>query len=695
MRKLIKFDLRICLLGVALCGFAPPANSSAPTVPTSHYERGPVKDRVIVFVHGIFGDANSTWTSPGGNYWPKLILSDSAFDGFDVYVANYESPVRGNTMTVDEVVTSLNSILTSDGIFEKHREVVFVCHSLGGIVIQQSLITFREHANKVPYIYFFSVPEEGSQIATLGKLFSSDPLLEALFHGNENGYLLTLENQWKAAHFKIHRYCAYEKKTLKGFLVVDRLSATRNCDDPAIPINEDHLGIVKPDNARHASYIAFRNAVVANLKTSAVDSRQNNQNQTPRATRTSGKAAAVPSQVSAPVPPPMPGMFRCGDGTFVVKPEDCGVLPIANNINRDGETPNLSNTHRALVDNNLVSGSQRQTLTIRGEDTTVTHNTFVGTNVEVAKEARRTFITDNLFRSEVLVARISDARGSAGDRDSLLDQIRKSFEEGWQKLPADQYQSNEQLLQQFESSARDSAFDAITVKTSLQKVIDATSKPVSDLSAPPPGSTTLKFVNNFMEAGTSGTGGNGVEQECADDKLPGGEQCGRWNSEIRLNTFFIRGGGTHSVLPPNSHQAFVEDNTYISAPSSGKTLVELNGSDTAFRKNRVIGADFGVAVEAQRSSIHDNIFKAEPLVKQIGESDERLETVLADIRLAFEEQWGSLAEGTRIDNEKLLSKFEESAREKPLDTTKTQGLLQKVIDATPEIDTNGVEANHK
>ncbi|MGA9389540.1 MAG: alpha/beta fold hydrolase [Candidatus Sulfotelmatobacter sp.] len=253
------------LLGLALCLVGPAAKGSLPPPPTSHYERGPLKSRVIVFVHGIFGDATGTWTSAEGVYWPKLLLSDSAFDDSDVYVANYDSPLRGNTMTVDEIAASLNSSLTADGVFEKHREVVFVCHSLGGIVIQQLLLTFRSYADKVPLVYFFSVPEEGSQVAVLGKWFSSDPLLEALFHGDENRYLLALENQWKAAHFKIHRFCAYEKKALKGaVLVVDRLSATRNCDDPAIPINENHFGIVKPNSVRHASYIALRNAILAN-----------------------------------------------------------------------------------------------------------------------------------------------------------------------------------------------------------------------------------------------------------------------------------------------------------------------------------------------------------------------------------------------------------------------------------------------
>jgi hypothetical protein len=257
-------------LGSSTCQIFAAAQGGSGPLLGSHYERprtdaDSFKERVIVFVHGIFGDANSSWTSDRGAYWPKLLLKDSAFNDSDVYVAQYESPAQGNTLSVTEVVAQLNSRLTSDAVFEKHHEVVFVCHSLGGIIVQQLLLTFREHAKQVPFIYLFAVPEEGSQVARLGSFFNSDPLLKALFNGDENEYLLNLENQWRAAHFTIKLYCAYEKKPVKGtILIVGRLSGTRNCYEPPIPINEDHMGIVKPNGMKHDSYIALRNATVAN-----------------------------------------------------------------------------------------------------------------------------------------------------------------------------------------------------------------------------------------------------------------------------------------------------------------------------------------------------------------------------------------------------------------------------------------------
>jgi triacylglycerol esterase/lipase EstA (alpha/beta hydrolase family) len=127
--------------------FIVPSGARCATLPSgsstsSHYERpnrkgGPYKKRVVVFVHDIFGDADGTWRYSASVYWPRLLLADEVFLDSDVYVASYSSPSFGNTMNVDEVVASLNNRLVSDEVFSEHREVVFVCHSLGGLVVQR------------------------------------------------------------------------------------------------------------------------------------------------------------------------------------------------------------------------------------------------------------------------------------------------------------------------------------------------------------------------------------------------------------------------------------------------------------------------------------------------------------------------------------------------------------------------------
>src|ERR1039458_2960865 len=112
---------RVALL-IAFVGCFLPLTAGTPVAEVaasarSHYERptsksGPYKQRVIVFVHGLFGNAEDTWTNSQTHaYWPKLLLSDPRFNDSDIYVANYASPHFGNTMNVDEIAKSLESRL--------------------------------------------------------------------------------------------------------------------------------------------------------------------------------------------------------------------------------------------------------------------------------------------------------------------------------------------------------------------------------------------------------------------------------------------------------------------------------------------------------------------------------------------------------------------------------------------------------
>jgi hypothetical protein len=143
-------------------------------------------------------------------------------------------------MTIDEVVGNLANRLEHDGVFQ-HREVAFVAHSLGGLIVQRFLLTHREYAPNGRFIYFFRPPKPARKSQSWG-----------------------LEREWRSAHFEnIHRYCAYEKKKMAGVLVVDRLSGTRNCES-GVAIGENHGGIVKPCSTSNDAYIALQNAVQGN-----------------------------------------------------------------------------------------------------------------------------------------------------------------------------------------------------------------------------------------------------------------------------------------------------------------------------------------------------------------------------------------------------------------------------------------------
>lgn len=106
-------------------------------------------DTVVVFVHGILSDGGGAWLSATTpcTYWPDLLSGDSSyFNNVDVFVANYYSKADSGTYSVGDAAqqlwTALSSPLEGHGLAPVHRKnVLFLAHSLGGIVVRQMLVS--------------------------------------------------------------------------------------------------------------------------------------------------------------------------------------------------------------------------------------------------------------------------------------------------------------------------------------------------------------------------------------------------------------------------------------------------------------------------------------------------------------------------------------------------------------------------
>jgi TonB family protein len=230
----------------------------------SFYERNDGATRVIVFVHGVFGDSESTWTCTKVS-WPALLRGDDAFKGSDIYVVGYSTPYLGNQMTIDEVVSNIKNRLDSDQVFSKSIErscssfIASAVSSFSGCCLRTAIWRSR-------YPLFTCTPRlrRAPRSRDLEAFSVRIPrYMKCFFPAIRTTYLLNLESEWRSAAFPIHRYSAYEKQPYNGVLVVDRLSGTRGCE-VAIAINENHLTIVKPCDRSADSYIALRNAVIQN-----------------------------------------------------------------------------------------------------------------------------------------------------------------------------------------------------------------------------------------------------------------------------------------------------------------------------------------------------------------------------------------------------------------------------------------------
>lgn len=239
----------------------------------SRYIRKEARNRgVIVFVHGLMGDSKATWTNAKtGAYWPDLLTKDAAFDGFDVYVYEYDSPKLSTSYSPDEIAENMRLLFDSDGV-SKHQSIVFLTHSLGGIVTRAYLKKYRRTAQRVRFIYFFSTPTTGAEIARLGALISKNPQFYKLRPMTSESYLADLQRDWMDAQFSFPSYCAYEKQPTMGQLIVEQQSASNLCQH-LDPIEANHVDIVKPENTRSESYLAFLAAFNEVIKNAASKAR--------------------------------------------------------------------------------------------------------------------------------------------------------------------------------------------------------------------------------------------------------------------------------------------------------------------------------------------------------------------------------------------------------------------------------------
>ncbi|MBR0814887.1 alpha/beta hydrolase [Bradyrhizobium diazoefficiens] len=219
---------------------------------------------VIVFIHGVLGNGSTSWKNENGKDWPSMLTEDTAFRGYDIFVHDYPTTLAGSSFSISELAENARLIFEAQGVSD-YQDIVFVAHSMGGLVLRAYLLRYRPVAEKTRLIYFFSTPSTGSEIASLAGLFSSSPQLFAMkpMDRNATGYLSDLLRDWLAADLKIPSFCAYEKQPTYGVMVVTLASASNLCNKRLDPVQADHINIVKPSGKGDVPYLALSAAMRA------------------------------------------------------------------------------------------------------------------------------------------------------------------------------------------------------------------------------------------------------------------------------------------------------------------------------------------------------------------------------------------------------------------------------------------------
>jgi pimeloyl-ACP methyl ester carboxylesterase len=253
--------------GSSAAATAVPSSTDLGTV-SGRYIRPPQHDRVVIFVNGIFGNGLATWTnSETGKYWPQMLADDPGFQDVDVYVHTFVSPYFKSAQDIGALAARMQDVLQTDRVVETHKQLVFLCHSMGGLITRAYLLAARLPAAKVPMLFFFATPTGGAHIAKTGAFLSDNPQLRDMEPFADGSYVKSLREQWLQTadnsdlnYPQIDSFCAYELRDTWSVRVVPEESAILLCNHGNREVVADHLGIVKPKDERDDPYIYFKAA---------------------------------------------------------------------------------------------------------------------------------------------------------------------------------------------------------------------------------------------------------------------------------------------------------------------------------------------------------------------------------------------------------------------------------------------------
>jgi pimeloyl-ACP methyl ester carboxylesterase len=135
-------------------------------------------DTVIVFVHGLNSDSLLAWkrlsdeTGDKSIYWPDLVVSDPNLKHPSVYLAGFYTKVGATDYGMADAANELYAALSTPSgnqvpVLSK-RNILFVGHSLGGIIVREVLVDHaKEFADKRVGLLLVASPSYGSDYATM------------------------------------------------------------------------------------------------------------------------------------------------------------------------------------------------------------------------------------------------------------------------------------------------------------------------------------------------------------------------------------------------------------------------------------------------------------------------------------------------------------------------------------------------
>ena len=253
-------------------------------------------DRVglhVVFVHGLSGDVERTWRSsahPSSPLWPLWLEED--IPNIGLWLVGFPAAMTywgGYAISIPDRADGILARLLAEPELGRGN-IIFVAHSLGGLVVKQILRNaerqagydqrFGDFLTRVRRVAFLATPHRGTFFATLSKVFSllirpsaatsdlilgTPPLRDLNYwyrqycRDNEIANLILTEGR------PIRLFGVSLPNAIGKVVSVD--SADAGLPETPIVVDESHTSISKPHNKSTEVYVHVRDFLSRPLTT--------------------------------------------------------------------------------------------------------------------------------------------------------------------------------------------------------------------------------------------------------------------------------------------------------------------------------------------------------------------------------------------------------------------------------------------